>query len=251
MVEGEGCSRPTGDPRESEPEAPGARGPGPGLPEPAADLPALFATLGRHLEGHAPEEVVVLLREELARREFEAYVNGWRDAADQYEPVLEEARRIAQARRLRLVGRTPGQAAVIPFPHGDGRDAAGGDPGDATPGQDGPRPAPDGSRAPAPRRPEGSAPPAGRTGAGAGPGPGAPERRRTRDAQDHRPAAPRRERDGTQGAPGRRGAKGKEQDPEARDPGTTRPGLVAKSPHSRVPTIPPLPARRRAPGDAP
>ncbi|MGI5481253.1 hypothetical protein [Streptomyces lavendofoliae] len=247
MVEGEGCSRPAGDPRESEPEAPGARGPVRGLPEPAADLPALFATLGRHLEGHAPEEVVVLLREELARREFEAYVNGWRDAADQYEPVLEEARRIAQTRRLRLVGRTPGQAAVIPFPHGDGRDAADGDPGGATPGPDDPRPAPQGPRAPAPRRPEASAPPAGRTGAG----PGASERRRSRDTQDHRAAAPRRERDGTQGAPGRRGAKGKEQDPEARDPGTPRPGLVAKSPHSRVPTIPPLPGRRRAPDDAP
>ncbi|MGR8008940.1 hypothetical protein [Streptomyces hypolithicus] len=50
------------------------------------------------------------------RRELLAYASGWRDAADQYEPALEQARRIAQTRRLRLVGRTPGQAAVIPFP---------------------------------------------------------------------------------------------------------------------------------------
>ncbi|MFF3528926.1 hypothetical protein ACFYX5_19870 [Streptomyces rubiginosohelvolus] len=96
-----------------EPEGSGA---GPGSGEPADSLSALLATLGTHLERHAPADVAILLRAELERREFLAYTQGWRDAADAYEPALEQARRIAQSRRLRLVGRTPGQAAVIPFP---------------------------------------------------------------------------------------------------------------------------------------
>ncbi|MEV5447190.1 hypothetical protein AB0N23_32345, partial [Streptomyces sp. NPDC052644] len=154
MGEGEGCSRPPRVPRDDDVRPPGvprdddtltprarreddtrtprgprdddarpprARGPVPGLPEPAEDLPDLLATLGRYLETHPPGEVAVVLREEMARREFQAYASGWRDAADQYEPVLEEARRIAQTRRLRLVGRTPGQAAVIPFPRDEVR----------------------------------------------------------------------------------------------------------------------------------
>ncbi|MFI6107254.1 hypothetical protein [Streptomyces sp. NPDC051310] len=178
MVESEGCSRPADDPCDGDPRAADprdgeagptkARGTVRGLPEPADDMPALLATLGRYLESHAPQEVVVLLREELARREFQAYVNGWRDAADEYEPVLEEARRIAQTRRLRLVGRTPGQAAVIPFPQGDGPDAAGssgsgagagssggkGRPDSARPGATGEGSRPRGtSRPPNPRRP--------------------------------------------------------------------------------------------------
>ncbi|OEJ52969.1 hypothetical protein [Streptomyces agglomeratus] len=120
MVESEECSRSAGGSHNEEPGAPRgvpkARNPAPGLPEPPEGLPALLATLGEYLEHHPPEDVAVLLRAELERREFRAYASGWRDAADQYEPALEQARRIAQTRRLRLVGRTPGQAAVIPFP---------------------------------------------------------------------------------------------------------------------------------------
>ncbi|MEU3598810.1 hypothetical protein ABZ714_08780, partial [Streptomyces sp. NPDC006798] len=86
----------------------------PGEP-PADGLPELLALVGRLLEGHAPAEIAVLLREELDRREIEAYAKGWRDASDEYGPALEEA--LAAARPLRLVDRTPGQAAVIPFPY--------------------------------------------------------------------------------------------------------------------------------------
>ncbi|MFE2295138.1 hypothetical protein [Streptomyces sp. NPDC059452] len=94
----------------------GHSGTGPGPAGPPDGFSDLLATLGAYLENHPPADVAVLLRAELERREFRAYANGWRDAADQYEPALEQARRIAQNRRLRLVGRTPGQAAVIPFP---------------------------------------------------------------------------------------------------------------------------------------
>lgn len=145
MGEGEECSRPPRAPRDDDARPPRARGPVPGLPEPADGLPDLLSTLGRYLETHLPGDVVVVLREEMARREFQAYASGWRDAADQYEPVLEEARRIAQTRRLRLVGRTPGQAAVIPFPRDGARGPGGPDAeGAATR---------DRTRRPAPRRP--------------------------------------------------------------------------------------------------
>lgn len=77
-------------------------------------LSGLLASLGRHLESHAPDEVVVLLREEMERRELRAYSSGWRDAAAQYEPVLREAR-AAGGRSLRLVREASGQAAVIPL----------------------------------------------------------------------------------------------------------------------------------------
>ncbi|MEV8307125.1 hypothetical protein AB0P36_07085 [Streptomyces flavidovirens] len=120
MVEGEERARSAGGSHDEEPPAPRgvpkARNPAPGLPKPPDGLPALLAALGDYLENHPPEDVAILLRAEMERREFLAYASGWRDAADQYEPALEQARRIAQTRRLRLVGRTPGQAAVIPFP---------------------------------------------------------------------------------------------------------------------------------------
>lgn len=82
-------------------------------PPPEDDLPSLLATLGAYLEQYAPEEVVVLLREELERREFKAYADGWRDAAAGYERALREARAGAgTSRPLRPVGR----GSVIPFP---------------------------------------------------------------------------------------------------------------------------------------
>ncbi|MFJ3432077.1 hypothetical protein ACIPMU_00745 [Streptomyces cyaneofuscatus] len=93
----------------------GGRGAGPEPTEPPDGLSALLAALGAHLERHSPAGVAVLLRSELERREFLAYANGWRDAADRYEPAPEQARRIAGSRRLRLVGSTPGRPAVIPF----------------------------------------------------------------------------------------------------------------------------------------
>ncbi len=94
-----------------------------GTPGHAPDtLSGLLAVLGGHLESHAPDEVVVLLRDELERRELRAYSSGWRDAATHYEPALQEAR-AAGGRALRLVRGVPGQAAVIPLRQ-QGRDAA-------------------------------------------------------------------------------------------------------------------------------
>ncbi|MEV8229707.1 hypothetical protein AB0P41_27255 [Streptomyces sp. NPDC079167] len=96
-------------------------------PDTAADTPpdtlsGLLAELGRQLESHAPDEVMVLLREEMERRELRAYSSGWRDAAAHYETALQEAR-AAGGRALRLVRGVPGQAAVIPLRQ-QGRDAA-------------------------------------------------------------------------------------------------------------------------------
>ncbi|MGX1883531.1 hypothetical protein [Streptomyces sp. NPDC055287] len=71
MVEGDERSRPPGDS-----SRPGA-GPPPPKPRPLPhDLPGLLASLGEYLEGHGPEELVVLLRTEIERRELRAYANG-------------------------------------------------------------------------------------------------------------------------------------------------------------------------------
>ncbi|NKY15149.1 hypothetical protein, partial [Streptomyces somaliensis] len=119
-VEGEECSPPAGDGadedrarREGEPDARRSRAGGPSSPP--DDLPGLLGLLGRLLETHSPEEVVVLLREEVVRREYAAYASGWRDAADHFAPLLEETRDL-RGRPLRLVDRAPGRAAVLPFP---------------------------------------------------------------------------------------------------------------------------------------
>ncbi|QCW78988.1 hypothetical protein EQG64_21490 [Streptomyces sp. S6] len=101
------------------------------MPQPEAGAPvpetyaALLADLGALLDAHEPHEVVVLLRAELERRELRAYSHGWRDAAAHFEPAVEAARS-ANLRTLRLVGRTPGRAAVIPIR----QEARGGDPRD-------------------------------------------------------------------------------------------------------------------------
>ncbi|MEU2182278.1 hypothetical protein [Streptomyces thermolilacinus] len=314
--------RPPRLPRDDDARPPRARGPVPGLPEPAEGLPDLLATLGRYLETHPPGEVAVVLREEMARREFQAYASGWRDAADQYEPVLEEARRIAQTRRLRLVGRTPGQAAVIPFPR-DGVRLQGGADADGTAARSrtprdpaAPR-SPGPGRTPTPGRPrdgDGQGGAADRDPAQQGPGPRAPRQGRTarQDGTDpldpggrqggaaapghegssyERPAAPQdaprtgepRARTGGK-APGAgvndprtKGPRAEADAPRANDPraegddpraeaeapraadaprsragartGGAPSGLVAKSPGSRVPTIPRLTTRRRGPAD--
>ncbi|MFJ1591886.1 hypothetical protein ACIOD0_16795 [Kitasatospora albolonga] len=217
------CGAPPGRDEEKVPparEAPmghGGAGPGPasGPPDGFSDL---LATLGAYLEHHPPADVAVLLRAELERREFLAYANGWRDAADQYEPALEQARRIAQTRRLRLVGRTPGQAAVIPFPQ-DAPAATEGAPNAAEAGGAGgagwageARRTGDAAEAvEAVGAAEAAA--AGEPAASAGPGPdGVPE---------HSPDTP---------AP-----------PRSAPPG---PGLVAKNRNSRAPTIPRLAVHR-------
>ncbi|WP_149183943.1 hypothetical protein [Streptomyces sp. TRM49041] len=106
-------------------------------PEPHDDLPRLLATLGEYLERHGPEEVVVLLREEIERREFQAYGEGWRDAAAVYERALQETRTAAGAARgLRLVRRGSGRGEVIPFPEQRAAppEGAGQDDAQATPG---------------------------------------------------------------------------------------------------------------------
>ncbi|GAA1521627.1 hypothetical protein GCM10009730_31670 [Streptomyces albidochromogenes] len=199
MVEGDGRSRPPGDsPR------PGA-GPQPPKPRPLPqDLPGLLASLGEYLEGHGPEELVVLLRTEIERRELRAYAHGWRDAAEEYDRALGHADR---ARRLSLVSRAPGRAAVIPFPQ-DGEDGEDAEEGRA--GQE----EPDGRDA---TERDTAAHPAETPAAGPPPPPPAEE-----------PAAP-------DPAPVRDA-------PASRR--TTRATLVPKSRSSKVPTIPRLRAAR-------
>ncbi|MFD3353774.1 hypothetical protein [Streptomyces fradiae] len=140
MVEGEGCPPPaSGDAddgrtgRDGCPAGEPRRGPADsaapertreeesppppdGSPDGSPDgVPSLLGLLGRLLEGHAPDEIALLLREELEGREFKAYADGWRDAALHFTPLLEEAR-AARTRPLRLVDRTRGRGSVIPFP---------------------------------------------------------------------------------------------------------------------------------------
>ncbi len=187
---------------------------------------ALLADLGALLDAHEPHEVVVLLRAELERRELRAYSHGWRDAAAHFEPAVEAARS-ANLRTLRLVGRTPGRAAVIPIR----QEARGGDP----------------------REPDRED--------------GLPDDVAPHVASHAAPhAGPRTDRDAdadvdAQGPPGPRDGDG----PEGGEPGTGRPrtgrrsvpaprpartgsgpepALVPKSRSSRVPTIPTLPAPR-------
>ncbi|MFC8271693.1 hypothetical protein ACFUJR_03950 [Streptomyces sp. NPDC057271] len=250
-------------------------------PVPPDDVPGLLALLGELLEKHAPEEVAVVLREELDRRETAAYASGWRDAAEAYAPALEEARRLGR-RPLRLVGRTPGQAAVIPFPH-ERADAVASSPDDAPPtprtGEEsgsapgplasppGPGPAPE--RGTDVRRPARAArPPAvgggagdvgGAGGAGAaaasdapasGPVPGGPVPGDPGPAApvpaDPVPAVP-------SGAvpsgavPSGAGPSGAVPGPRSASP-ADRPAFVRKNPKSKVPTIPRLPSPRGSGG---
>ncbi|WP_327374691.1 hypothetical protein OG393_12315 [Streptomyces sp. NBC_01216] len=243
-VGGEGPPDPGGE-RAAGEAPPGAAGEGGAqhaddLPAPAADdpeaagrpddLPALLSALGRLLEEHAPGDVAVLLRAEIERREIRAYALGWREAAAEYESALEEVRR-ARARPLRVVDRTPGQAAVIPFPRD--RVEAAGVPGAGMTSDAGRAPA--AGRGTADDASGGAGEPvplgghrggrAGWTGPHDGPGPG----------------------EGRAPAPGAVPA------PPAAAPGN-RPGLVPKRRTSKVPTIPRIPsprARRPAPGREP
>ncbi|WP_406154108.1 hypothetical protein OG217_16770 [Streptomyces sp. NBC_01023] len=115
MVEGEKGSRQVNGssgsmPRQRRSAAPEA-GEDAGQPPPG-DLTQLLAAVGALLEGHAADDLVVMLREELERREFAAYGRGWRDAAAQYHQLVEMVGRV---RTGETGGRVPGQAAVIPF----------------------------------------------------------------------------------------------------------------------------------------
>ncbi|MFJ8405463.1 hypothetical protein ACIQ9K_33990 [Streptomyces microflavus] len=191
------------------PTGPGGSGTPPaGAPAPET-YAALLAELGALLDAHEPHEVVVLLRAELERRELRAYSHGWRDAAAHFEPAVEAAR-TANLRTLRLVGRTPGRAAVIPFRQED----RAGEPRDAEHGDGLPD---DADRPHADRHAEGPR------------GESRPEK-----------AEPRRERPHTDRRPG----------PPTGPPRPARtgtgpePALVPKSRNSRVPTILTLPAPR-------
>ncbi|WP_371791179.1 hypothetical protein OG285_14715 [Streptomyces sp. NBC_01471] len=114
MVEGEKGSRQAngssgGAPRQRRPAAPDAGG---GTGQPPGDLAQLLATVGALLEGHAADDLVVMVREELERREFTAYGRGWRDAAAQYHQLAEW---VGFVQAGETGDRVPGQAAVIPF----------------------------------------------------------------------------------------------------------------------------------------
>ncbi|MFD9715512.1 hypothetical protein [Streptomyces sp. NPDC059076] len=224
------------------------------------DLPGLLALLGRLLEDRAPAEVAVLLREELDRREIAAYASGWRDAVAEYGPALEEARAAAAAARpLRLVGRTPGQAAVIPFPQdergrypadgGAGDDPAGRHPPDprtAAGGPDRDHPARDSPRHPRPRSDI----------------KGIKDMKDGEDGEDATPEA-RHDQHDQQARRNREGRQHRQhrQDDDTGTPTTRPPSLAPKSRKSKVPTIPRLDfpstptARsrrpRREPPDAP
>ncbi|MCK8680329.1 hypothetical protein [Streptomyces lichenis] len=232
------------------PDASRASAPSRGLPEPVPDLAAFLARLGRYLQDHEPEEVVVLLREELSRREFQAYVNGWRDAADEYEPALEEARRIAQGRRLRLVGRTPGQSAVIPFPQdrwGPDETATGaGAP--PVPGKEATAP-PRNGRAGGPAEPGAVREAGGPDAPGTRPSGGSSQPSPHREPDQEPPREPDRHREPHRrpplgpSAPG--SAPAAEPAPDPAEP-AIRPVLVPKRRASRVPTIPRLTTSRAA-----
>ncbi|MFD7086556.1 hypothetical protein ACFV94_01820 [Streptomyces sp. NPDC059896] len=180
---------------------------GPLIPPPG-DLRALLDSLGRSLEDHAPEELVVLLREEIERRELRAYASGWRDAADQYESALEQARAAARAGRLRLVGRTPGQAAVIPFPQERPHERPQEDPAHDHPDRRGGPAAPEAGPRPAPHVPPHTGDP--RTDSHTTPG------------TEQRPPTP-----------------------PAPPTESVKPAFVHKRRSSKVPTIPTLPPPRR------
>ncbi|NEA43609.1 hypothetical protein [Streptomyces sp. SID11385] len=100
MVEGEQGSRPVA---ETEGAAARRQGASAAETEPGG-LPSLLETLAGLLERYAPEDLVLLPRAELERREFRAYGSGWRDAAAEHRTPAP-----------RPPARPPGQAAIIPF----------------------------------------------------------------------------------------------------------------------------------------
>ncbi|MEU1124141.1 hypothetical protein ABZ371_11335 [Streptomyces sp. NPDC005899] len=248
---------------------------------PSGDLARLLAAVGVLLGSHAAGDLVVVPREELERREYAAYGQGWRDAADLYYRSAGWADGLPAAD---AGARTPGQAAVIPFrrraAHGT-RDDAPSDTRDDTP-SDGASDTPSDKRdetpsdAPSdtPNRagPLPAAPPTGpaRPVAGAegpsaseaaGPGPAVPDTTpgdtvhsapgtaRTGPAVPGPTRPPRRGSGAENPAPGGSPpSDGPRPDPLAR-PGSATPSrppaFAPKSRRSKVPTIPRLPRPRR------
>ncbi|MEU4653081.1 hypothetical protein AB0G32_03865 [Streptomyces sp. NPDC023723] len=169
-------------------------------------LGQLLAEVGALLEQYEPGELEVVPRDARERAEFDAYGQGWRDAAAQYRSLID----LVTAAAVPGSGRTPGQAAVIPFRRrerpdraGQGmrRERAGGDPGGGrtekqgtssgrddegtrpgTPAEPGTLPVPAG---PDERRPEAEAPEAAGTDAATGPDTAAPAETGTHTTGTH------------------------------------------------------------------
>ncbi|MEU9953014.1 hypothetical protein [Streptomyces sp. NPDC047939] len=224
---------------------------------PPGDLARLLAAVGVLLGSHSAGDLVVVPREELERREFAAYGQGWRDAVTHWHQHAEWADGLTAGE---ADDRTPGQAAVIPFrrriTHGardeaqrdttrrEGTDHAGAAPPKALAGPA--RPAPD------------AADPAAREAAGPPPivpGPGPADARPTdHTPTDHTPT-------GTGPGATNRGrgdpapVDGVRAGPDGARPGSpplTRPAIPPRPPafapknrRSKVPTIPRLPRPRR------
>ncbi|MFF8607623.1 hypothetical protein ACF06X_16940 [Streptomyces sp. NPDC015346] len=97
-----------------------------------SDLPHLFAWISElvHVHGYAPEDLVVIARAELDRRETAAFTAGWAEAVSEELPRIrrEYERRVADAyaqgqrdargvrRPQRRVGEGEDGARVIPLP---------------------------------------------------------------------------------------------------------------------------------------
>ncbi|MEU8889226.1 hypothetical protein [Streptomyces sp. NPDC048442] len=236
MGEGGECSRPDGEPdatpqgHDGERHGRHGQSADPLRPD-RQDLPELLGSLGRYLEQHMPQEVVVLLRAELERRELRAYASGWGDAVAAYEEdhaydkgdactpdraYDPDQWRTARAHRLSLVSRAQEQAAVIPFPAGEPpspRARPAREEPDAAAATEGASPSEQPDRAAPPSRPE-----------------TADRRTRRRKPRPERGQRPPRQDAAEQRS--------------GQDAGAA-PGLVAKNPGSKVPTIPRLPSRRR------
>ncbi|MFJ8000024.1 hypothetical protein ACIQ7D_23250 [Streptomyces sp. NPDC096310] len=92
----------------------------PSMPSASSDVPQpshpLLARFHEHLERHAPEDLLVLSRDELGERETKAYADGWRDAMAAYESARERADADPGPPRLRLVHRGAAEPAPSPAP---------------------------------------------------------------------------------------------------------------------------------------
>ncbi|MFF5633861.1 hypothetical protein [Streptomyces sp. NPDC012825] len=179
----------------------------------SGDVPGLLSLLGGLLEDHTPDEIAVLLREEIERREFDAYASGWRDAAARFEPAPKDARP-TRARPLRLVEHASGQAAVIPFPQKrpTAADQAANAPEEVLAVPDEP---PESPELPEPPEPSESPEP---------PEPSKPSKPNKPSKPSKSPESP------------------EQSEPPARPPRTPPPsGFVPKSRRSKVPTIPSIP----------
>jgi len=80
------------------------------------ELPRLMARLGRLLEQHGPDGVIVMSREEYERRELAAYAGGWQDASEEYLQRVAAARWEGWLGRWRPLRAVDGPGEVIPFP---------------------------------------------------------------------------------------------------------------------------------------